>query len=179
MQYFSVPFLPTGKTKMHVLKVVLGASVLLGLASASPASAGAAKTRSSWANACEVARKYIRLTDQKRYDEVGELWAPDAVFFNPRGEIIRGKPAIKLFYSTFLRKITPVNRIASLAWDPKGNVCVMELETRVVRGPDGKWMPDARGEFVPSAIDRFVVNNRGKVQQMRVYLPPDKAWLEN
>lgn len=164
---------------MHVLKVVLGTSVLLGLASANPASAGTARSKSASANACDVARTYIRLTEEKRYDEVGELWAPDAVFYTPRGDVIRGKPAIKEFYSTFLRKITPVNRIASLALDPKANVCVMELETRVVRGSDGKWVPDARGDFVPTAIDRFVVNNSGKVQKMRVYLPPDKAWLEN
>lgn len=129
-------------------------------------------------NACDVAREYIKLTDEKRYDEVGDLWAPDAVFYNPRGDIIRGQPAIKEFYSKFLSSITPVNRIASLAWDPEANVCVMEIETRVVRGPDGKWTPDPNGEWVRGAIDRFIINDAGKVQEMRVFIAPDKAWLE-
>jgi hypothetical protein len=48
----------------------------------------------------------------------------------------------------------------------------------VVRDAAGKWTPDARGNFVRTAIDRFVVNKQGKVQEMRVYLAPDKAWLE-
>lgn len=130
------------------------------------------------ANGCEVAKEYIRLTDEQRFDEVGDLWASDAVFYNPRGDIIRGQPAIKEFYGKFLRSITPVNRIASLAWDPVSKVCVMEIETRVVRGPDGHWTPDPEGEWVRGAIDRFVINDDGKVQEMRVFLAPDKAWLE-
>ena len=164
---------------MHIFKFFVGASVLVGLTAANPALAGAARPTSSRADACDVARTYIRLTAEHRYDEVGELWAPDAVFFNPRGDVIHGQPAIKQFYSTFLRKITPVNRIASLAHDPQNGVCVMEIETRVVRGPDGVWVPDAKGNFVATAIDRFVINKMGKIQQMRVYLPPNKAWLEN
>ena len=128
------------------------------------------------ANACDVAKKYIDLTEAKRYDEVGELWAEDAVFFNPAGNIIRGRSAITQFYAQFLRQIKPINRIASLAWDRKANVCVMELETRVIMGPDGRWVPDPAGEFIPTAIDRFEVNHEGKVQQMRVYLPPANAW---
>lgn len=158
-------------------KSILRAALFCGLVASLPAVTHARTVKKPMVNACDVAREYIRLTDEKRYDEVGELWAEDAIFYNPRGEVIRGKAAIKQFYSAFLRKITPVNRIASLTLDPKINTCVMELETRVVRGPDGHWTPDARGDFVPTAIDRFVVNKAGKVQQMRVYLAPDKAWL--
>ncbi|UZW57366.1 nuclear transport factor 2 family protein [Sphingobium sp. JS3065] len=162
---------------MHVLTAFKASFILAGLAAFSPAFSAAARPTNS-TNACDVARTYIRLTAEGRYDEVGDLWAPDAVFFNPRGDIIRGQPAIKQFYSTFLKKITPENRIGSLTWDAKANICVMELETRVVRDAAGKWTPDARGNFVRTAIDRFVVNKQGKVQEMRVYLAPDKAWLE-
>ncbi len=115
--------------------------------------------------------------DERRYDQVGDLWADDAVFFSPMGKIVRGKAEISAFYARFLRQITPVNRIASLTWDRAGNVCVMELETRVTKGADGKWMPDPNGDFHSTAIDRFVVNDAGKVQQMRVYLAPSDPWL--
>ena len=160
---------------MQINRALVATAVGLSLLWGTPIPADAKARRLT--NACEVAKEYIRLTDIQRYDEVGELWADDAVFYNPRGNVIRGKQAISQFYSTFLRSITPINRIASLTYDRKGNVCVMEIETRVVRGANGAWTPDASGDFVPTAIDRFVVNRAGKVQQMRVYLPPDRAWL--
>ncbi len=153
-------------------------ALLCGLLCTVPGAAQAKAARGPAVQACDVARTYIRLTDEGRYDEVGDLWAPDAIFYNPRGDILRGQPAIKAFYSAFLRTITPVNRIGALAFDRQANVCVMEIETRVVRGPDGKWTPDPSGNFVRTAIDRFTVNRAGKIQEMRVYLAPDKAWLE-
>lgn len=152
------------------------ACLAVSVATSTSAQAG---QRNSRGNACNVAREYIRLTAEGRYDDVGGLWAEDAVFYSPSGEVIRGRTAIRQFYSRFLRKITPVNRIASLALDPNARVCVMELETRVVLGPDGVWAPDASGNFVPTAIDRFQVNRAGEVQSMRVYLAPVKAWLGN
>lgn len=163
---------------MTISKFAIGSALFGMLASAAWGMASPPAASKPAVNACDVAREYIRLTDEKQYDQVGELWADDAVFYNPAGEVIRGKPAIKQFYSRFLRQITPINRIASLAFDPQAGVCVMELETRVIMGPDGKWVPNASGDFVPTAIDRFVVNKDGKVQQMRVYLPNPKAWLE-
>lgn len=122
--------------------------------------------------ACDVAREYIRITDEGKYDRIGDLWADDAVFHAPTGEVIRGKPAISQFYSSFLRKITPVNRIGRLTYDPKQNICVLEIESRVIVSEQGLWKPDPSGNFERTAIDVFVVNKQGKVQDMRVYLGP-------
>jgi hypothetical protein len=172
-------------SKMSTSKLAIGSLIACSMALVSCAddeaetSSEVAHVDEATADACDVAREYIRLTDEGQYDEVGDLWAADAVFYNPRGDVIRGQPAIKEFYSNFLRSITPVNRIASLAHDPEANVCVMEIETRVVRGEDGHWTPDPDGDWVRGAIDRFVINSEGKVQEMRVFLAPDKAWLED
>ena len=150
----------------------------IAFAQAAVAAAPATPAPTQPASACDVAREYIRLTDEKQYDQVGELWADDAVFYSPMGVIIRGKPAIKEFYSRFLRTITPVNRISSLTFDPTTNVCVMELETRVAKDASGEWRPNAAGEFQRTAVDLFTINASGKVQQMRVYLAPADRWLK-
>jgi len=141
------------------------------VATATGVSAAPASTR-----ACDIASEYVRLIEAHRYDEVGELWADDAVFYSPRGVVIRGKAAIKAFYAKFLPTITPINRIARLAWDAQQNVCTMELETRMTRGADGEWKPDAQGAFQAAAVDRFTVSKAGKVQHMIVYLPPNDRW---
>lgn len=123
-------------------------------------------------NACAVAREYLRLTEIQHYDRIGDLWADDAVFYAPNGQTIRGRHAIGAFYSAFLKKITPVNRIGSLTFDPRANRCALEIETRVVRGPAGEWVPDPKGEFVGTVIDLFTVNRKGKITRMKVYLAP-------
>ncbi|GGZ11266.1 nuclear transport factor 2 family protein [Novosphingobium colocasiae] len=123
-------------------------------------------------NACDVAKEYLRLTEMQQYDRIGDLWADDAVFYAPNGQTIRGRHAIGDFYSAFLKKITPVNRIGSLTFDRRARRCALEIETRVVRGPSGEWVPDAKGEFVGTVIDLFTVNRKGKITRMKVYLAP-------
>ena len=162
---------------MHNCLKSTSAAIVLMFVSLAGINDSAAAAETTLLRGCEVAREYIRLTDDGEYDQVGELWVDNAVFYNPVGEIIRGKPAIKSFYSRFLRTITPVNRVSTLAWDPVGNVCVMEIETRVVKGKDGKWMPDSKGNFQRTAIDRFIVNDDGMIEEMRVYLAPPMPWL--
>lgn len=143
----------------------LAGLTVLGGVQAAPALAASKK-------ACDVAREYIRLTDEGQYDRIGDLWAEDAVFYAPTGAVIRGKTAIRQFYSGFLRKITPVNRIGSLTYDPKTNFCAMEIQTRVIKGSKGEWVPNASGDFHTTVIDLFSVNKSGKVQSMKVFLAP-------
>ncbi|UZW57422.1 hypothetical protein NUH86_17690 [Sphingobium sp. JS3065] len=98
--------------------------------------------------------------------------ADDAVFYAPNGAVIRGKPAIGQFYNKFLKSITPINRIGRISLDRQSNVCALEIETRVILTPEGKWKPDPSGDFQRTVVDLFTVNTQGKVQEMRVYLAP-------
>ena len=42
-------------------------------------------------DACTTSRKYIELIQTKKFDEIGNLYAPDAVFYTPVGTVLRGK----------------------------------------------------------------------------------------
>ena len=125
---------------------------------------------------CDVAAQYVSLIQAGRYAEVGELWADDAVFYNPAGQVIHGKPAIKAFYSKFLTSIAPDIRAARFASDTAAGVCVMELESRMSRGPDGQWRTDPAASYSLSAIDRMTINPAGKIQHMIVYVAPPNRW---
>ena len=56
----------------------------IAFAQAAVAAAPATPAPTQPASACDVAREYIRLTDEKQYDQVGELWADDAAAIRPR-----------------------------------------------------------------------------------------------
>ncbi|MBG6119937.1 MULTISPECIES: hypothetical protein [unclassified Sphingobium] len=83
-----------------------------------------------------------------------------------------------MLYSAFLRTITPEIRIASLAEDRARRSCVIELEARRSKGDDGVWHPDPKGQFVPAAVDLFVIDSQGKVAKMTVYLPNGRLWRD-
>lgn len=129
---------------------------------------------------CDFAHQYVQYIQESRYEAVGDLWADDAIFYNPAGQVIRGRAAIGEFYARFLRTITSAIRAASFVEDEGKRVCVMELETRMSRDEKGQWKTAADAPFSLSAIDRMVVNPQGKIEKMTVYLAPDNRWtLEN
>lgn len=125
-------------------------------------------------DACDVARTYIDLTEQGRYEQVGELFSSDAVFYNPAGVILVGSDNIKTFYANFLPTIRPKNRISSLV--SSGDVCVMEIETRMAPVEDGHLWPSDDGVFMHTAIDRMTVDAEGKIKHMIVYKAPPNFW---
>lgn len=127
-------------------------------------------------DACDVAKDYIHLIEQGKYEQVGTLFAPDAEFRTPKGTILKGSDAIAAFYGGFLPTIRPVNKIHSLVHE--GRVCVMQIETRLKKTPQGTWAPAPDGVFARSAIDVMTVNEHGKIKDMIVYTSPPNFWLE-
>ncbi|MEJ0045286.1 MAG: nuclear transport factor 2 family protein [Rhodospirillales bacterium] len=121
--------------------------------------------------------QYLHLIQTAKYEQVGTLWAEDAVFYNPLGTVIQGRQNIQTFYANFLQRITPVVRAASVTEDASGRACVMELESKMRREPDGTWKTDAKAPFSLSAIDRFTINDRGMIQHMIVYTAPPNRWM--
>ena len=126
--------------------------------------------------ACDVAAHYVQVIQEGRYGEVGNLFADNAIFYNPQGRILRGRPAITAFYTSFLSAATPIVRAARFAEDRARGVCVMELETRMRRDELGRWSNAADGDYSLSAIDRMTVNPAGKIEHMVVYLAPPGRW---
>lgn len=112
--------------------------------------------------ACQVAQRYVDLTAAEKYDQLGSLFAEDAVFVTPIGTVLRGAAEIGNFYATFLPKLKPRNVPISFIAD--GNECVMELVTATNM--------DNYAKYRLAAIDHFTVNRQGKIRHMVVYLRP-------
>lgn len=112
--------------------------------------------------ACKPAQRYIDLTAAGQYDQLGSLFADDAVFVTPIGTVLHGPAEIGEFYKTFLPKIKPRN--VPITFIADGDECVMALVTATNL--------DNYAKYRLAAIDHFTVNKKGKIRHMVVYLRP-------
>ncbi len=143
---------------------------------------------------CEVGKHYVKLIQEHRYSEVGDLFTEDAVWYTPIGEVVRGRTAIKAFYAKFLNHRTPNVRADNFV--EQGRFCAFELELKldvdeqgkvIIGGPDGvgRITPQPKAGEEPStgawkrrAMDHFTVNEQGLVTRMIVYNAPTTYWAE-
>ena len=107
-----------------------------------------------------LAQRYVDTTNRGAYSEIGDLFAPDAIFLTPDGQELHGREEIRSFYSEFLPTITPKIRLAS--WFESGNECVFEIAARISGHPD---------EFL-GAIDHFTVGPDGLASRLVVFTRP-------
>ena len=112
--------------------------------------------------AAKAVGAYIDLINARRYDDIGDLFAAEAEFLAPTGDTLRGREAIRSFYSSALRRIAPeeVWVHSSVA---EGNRCVIEIAARLPGEPPGS------SHIV---VDHFTVDAAGLVTRMAVYLRP-------
>jgi hypothetical protein len=114
--------------------------------------------------ACQAAMRYSALIEQSRYDEVGSLFAEDAIYAGPNDEPMHGAKRIGAFYKIFLTNAKPRSKIATLV--PAGSHdCYMEL----LGTSNGYTMP------APGALDRFTTNDAGKVTRLSIFFRPKTA----
>jgi hypothetical protein len=102
--------------------------------------------------------KYLDLINSGRYAEIGSLFAADAVFQAPTGEVIRGRERITAFYSSALQKIRPT-RVWASSQVTEGLASVIEISAVLPDGPDPH-----------TVVDHFTVDRTGEVARMAVYL---------
>ena len=100
---------------------------------------------------------YVEIINRGAYGELAALFAPEAVFFAPRSQVLYGRAAIGRFYEDFLGKITPTIRICSYV--EQGRDCVYELEARVAGAQ----------EFTLGAIDHATFDEDGQVIRFAVF----------
>jgi hypothetical protein len=112
--------------------------------------------------ACAPAQRYVELIAAVRYDEVGTLFADDAVFVTPIGKVLHGSTDIGKFYAELMPKLKPRNVPISFIAD--GDECIMELVSATNL--------DNYGKYRLAAIDHFTVNKQGKIRHLIVYLRP-------
>jgi hypothetical protein len=113
---------------------------------------------------CEVAQRYVDITNAGKYGELKTLFADDAVFLTPVGKVLHGPQEIGAFYSSMVGSLKP--DIVPVSFISDGPACVMELVAKTNK--------DADNGYQLSAIDHFTVNAEGKITNMIVYLRPHR-----
>lgn len=112
------------------------------------------------ASACSVPKRYVDLMNAWRFDEVGSLFADNAVFVAPNGKVFVGAQAIQKFYSGFLPTVR--GQLVPLSFINDKRECVMELAHR----------RSDKEPFRLGAIDHFTINDAGKVERLVVFIRP-------
>jgi hypothetical protein len=96
------------------------------------------------------------------YDQIGTLFANDAIYFGPNEKPLQGATKIGKFYEVFLSHAKPRVRMASLV--PAGpRDCFIELQ-----GTTANFV-----QKTPGAIDHFTTDDAGKVTRLYIYFRPD------
>jgi len=112
----------------------------------------------------KVAERYFELINAHAFDQVGSLFADDAIVLDPTGEVVRGKAAISARWGEDFARSGP-ERVALASIVSNDTVCAVEVS------------PHFAGEDAPRSdmvIDHFSVNEEGKITRLAVYLrPPD------
>lgn len=104
--------------------------------------------------------RYLDLINSKRYGDIASIFAPDAQFLAPTGDVIVGREAISAFYTAGLEKIAPT-RVWASSQVTEGNCSVIEISAQ---------LPDELEHR--TVVDHFTVNDQGEVIRMAVYLRP-------
>ena len=109
-----------------------------------------------------AAERYVELVNDQRFDQVGSLFADDAVVLSPTGEVVSGKVAITALWADEFSKSGPSSvTITSAVSD--NSVCVVELS------------PQLPGESAPRSghvVDHFTVDPAGAIVRLAIYLRP-------
>ena len=112
--------------------------------------------------ACAPAKTYVDRINAGQYDQISSLFAPDAVFLTPTGQILTSREQIGQFYQKLLGRLQPA--IVPISFIGDGRDCVMELVAAT--------QLDKHARYRLSAIDHFTVNDAGLIAHMVVYLRP-------
>ena len=127
----------------------------------------------------EIATAYNDLINEKRYDEVADLWADDGRLCAPQGWVFEGKDAVNGFYSGFKDWNIPPMCEISYYEDKEANRCTLELGTKMTRDAEGNWQTDSSAEYSWASLDLFIVNDEGKVKEMIAYIAPPNRWIQD
>jgi hypothetical protein len=137
--------------------------VMTGLARPGPEQPGNTDAGQTPAQAALLAASaYIQAINEGRYEDLGDLFSPDAQWFGYGREPQRGRPAIAAYYQEFLSRIKPTIRAGTMVAD--GSRCVVELE----------HLDQSTGRFIRGPVDHFTVDSTGQICRFVVYAAPEQ-----
>ena len=109
-----------------------------------------------------AADHYVDMINANRFGAIEDLFASDATFLPPSGEVLKGRQEIGRFYRE--EAAQRIKGCRAVSFVQEGDKCVVELE------PIRK-VPLAL-PFVARAIDHFTVDAEGKICRLAIYLNP-------
>jgi len=112
--------------------------------------------------ACKTPRMYVDLLGSGRYEEIGALYADNAVYYGPDGKTRHGRKEIADFYTTGLPKKGTL-RVYATSYLQDGKDCIVELA--------GGYVGDKQS-LALGAIDHFTVNADGKIERFIMFISP-------
>ena len=108
------------------------------------------------------ADRYVATINAGAYDQLGALFASDAVFLPPTGATLKEPDEIARFYQEFLSTIRPTVRIARFFEDAGEAMFILSATT--VDRPD---------EFL-GAVDHVTVDASGRASRLVIFTRPQQ-----
>jgi ketosteroid isomerase-like protein len=128
------------------------------------------------AGACDTARAYLLHVQARDVAGLVNLFAEDADFRTPYGHVLKGRADIRQFYAPLLAASATGVRITT--YYESGDTCTFELEAQSKRNEAGDFVPDATGAWIPTSVDIFAVDKRGRITSMVAYPAPRSRWQD-
>lgn len=121
--------------------------------------------------ACQAAQRYTQFIALGRADLIGGLFSAGAVYYGAGDDPLQGVAAIADFYALLIARSQPRGSNIKTLVPAGAHDCYMELS-----GSLKDYRPGASGQQsvqpLPGAIDRFTVDDQGKVTRLYIFFRP-------
>ncbi len=111
--------------------------------------------------AARVARLYIELVNQRRYDEIAKLFADDGLSLPPSRQVVQGRAALDAFYPQ-IAQVGP--KLIAVGYTGTEADCFVEIAA--------EEDVDGMRRYVLVAVNHFTVNEAGLATRMITYARP-------
>lgn len=115
--------------------------------------------------ACALAQAYVDHINAGRYRDAADLFAADAILFEPTRRTYRGLAEIRTFYEGQIGKMRPEVVPVSYLGDDRD--CMVELATRTDIGGEQR--------YALVSIDHFTLDANGKAARMIAFARPPRT----
>ena len=112
-------------------------------------------------SACATADRYVSLVAARRGEEIGRLFATNAIFLGPEERVLRGRDEIAAFYAANVAR--RVSHVIPLSFMDRGRECIMEIAIATAEEP---------GHYRLLAMDHFTIGADGLIERLLIYFRP-------
>jgi hypothetical protein len=117
--------------------------------------------------AAKIARNYIRLVNERRYDAISSLFADDGLSLPPSRQVVQGRAALDAFYPE-IAQVGP--KLIAVGYTSTDSDCFVEIAA--------EEEVDGERRYVLVAVNHFTVNRQGLATRMITYARPRQPVFE-